>query len=139
MKENEYIIYKEKKKMNLAIEFDKVGRKRIKIDKSAKLDDLKDLIEKEIFLPKNSQKLLFGFPPKELLDDMQTLESLGVKSGDKIMVQENNSNNQNTTQNVQGEKMVCKKPLFVTPHNNSGVVVRRIVEANNACLFNSIG
>eukprot|EP01091_Cochliopodium_minus_P017666 TRINITY_DN6979_c0_g1_i1.p1 TRINITY_DN6979_c0_g1~~TRINITY_DN6979_c0_g1_i1.p1 ORF type:complete len:310 (-),score=94.64 TRINITY_DN6979_c0_g1_i1:69-998(-) len=125
--------------MNLAIE-SKVGRKRVKIDKTAKLIDLKDMIEKEIFIPKNQQKLLNGFPPLELIDDEKTLEALGVRSGDKIMVQEAiGTSSSGSNDSVPQDKMVCKRPLFVTSHNDQGTVVRRIVDANNACLFNCIG
>ena len=121
-------------KRNLVIET-KQGRTKMEAAAGSKLSDLKELIKNKIGIPVEAQKLLLGFPPKELLGDEKTLDELGVKGSDKIIVQEVA---QQASPASSGETS-SKKQLWVPSHDNTGILVRRVVPADNSCLFNSIG
>lgn len=75
------------------------------------------------------QRILFGFPPKELqiIDKSAALSSLAIKSGDTLIVEENKNApiiEQNSTANY---------------HESNELVLRRhIVPADNSCLFASV-
>jgi hypothetical protein len=55
--------------------------------------DLLTVIEKEVKVPRAEQRLMLGFPPKELdlSNKAQALSEAGIKSGDSIMVETSSS------------------------------------------------
>ncbi|CAE7822797.1 OTU2 [Symbiodinium microadriaticum] len=69
-------------------------------------------------VPRPCVQLLAGFPPKALelpKDRSATVSSLGLRSGESLIVRE------------------------VEPEGARGIVVRRVIEADNSCLFNAVG
>jgi ubiquitin thioesterase OTU1 len=75
--------------------------------------------------------LLKGYPPKPLqsVDPSATLESIGIITGDTLIVK---------------EMETAKSQVIGQPHTsdkilNGGPLMRKIVPADNSCLFTSIG
>eukprot|EP00931_Biecheleriopsis_adriatica_P104863 TRINITY_DN79480_c0_g1_i1.p1 TRINITY_DN79480_c0_g1~~TRINITY_DN79480_c0_g1_i1.p1 ORF type:complete len:288 (+),score=54.22 TRINITY_DN79480_c0_g1_i1:52-915(+) len=88
----------------------------IPTDKSigAFLDD----VSAALSVPKACVQLLGGFPPKPLdlpADLSLAVSTLGLRSGDSLIVRE------------------------VEPEGAKGVVVRRVIDSDNSCLFNAVG
>jgi len=98
-------------------------------------------------------KLLSGFPPKplDISDRDKSISSIGIKSGDTIIFQitssskAENSTNQNTNtgktacppQNPQATSDISHKKLKTSDSSHSKLH-RKVVPADNSCLFTSI-
>lgn len=81
-----------------------------------------------------SVKLLRGFPPKPLegLDSATTLAELHLKSGETLIAEEDMS-----ARKVQLEKNYRDEMSKQCEHG-AGILTRRIVPADNSCLFTSV-
>lgn len=90
------------------------------------LDELQDAIQKSTTIEKGKQKIKSGFPPKNLsLDDKSaSLTDLGLRSGDTLVVER--SEQTAAPQMAQGGAFTKG-------------IRRKVVPANNSCLFASVG
>jgi len=90
------------------------------------LDQLQVIIETSTGIAKHHQKIKTGFPPKPLaLDDTSaTLTTLGLRSGDTLVVEKSENTAPQIQQGVGGISKGIK---------------RKVVPANNSCLFASVG
>jgi len=75
---------------------------------------------------------LNGFPPKavNLANKDATLEALGIKNGDQLILKECGSQ-------VGIQKGVEEGP-YIPPSEKKGHFVRRIMPGDNSCLFHSL-
>eukprot|EP01137_Pigoraptor_chileana_P003124 Opistho-2@42876 len=127
------------------------GRKPIKeLSASATLADLRGIIFSITSIEPERQKLLSGFPPKEVVadDDSVTVSSLGIRNGDSLRVdvrevaRTDEPHASVVRRNVNGrEEVVVRHDELsrVHPTDDVGSLMRRVVQSDNSCLFNSIG
>lgn len=83
-------------------------------------------------VPASAQRLLLGFPPRsiDLSDGERRLGELGIHSGDTLIVEED------TSKPSAGSPVVTKRTMEVM--EALPVLARRVVPADNSCLFTSI-
>lgn len=100
---------------------------------SSSVGKLKDLIEQETHIPKDCIKVRQGYPPKviDLGKESEPLSSLPFRSGDTLIVEEDPSLRQQRQQHVDNT-------LQAQINTSSGMLMRKVVPANNSCLFTSI-
>ncbi|XP_076351050.1 yod1 deubiquitinase [Tachypleus tridentatus] len=84
-------------------------------------------------------KILAGFPPKplDISDRCRNLQNLPIKSGDTLIVQEETFQRKETLVAKDEEKSQGKVNL-PNIQKPSGILIRRVVPANNSCLFTSV-
>ncbi|XP_071484253.1 ubiquitin thioesterase OTU1-like [Diadema antillarum] len=123
----------------------KNGRKKLEgLTTESTVSHLLNKIFEFTRIPGKSQKLLHGYPPKPLdtSDESLKLSSLPFKSGDMVIVEEdptkkevlsassNSDKNQSDKITSGGRELKSKPP--------KGILTRRVVPADNSCLFVSI-
>ncbi|XP_063811256.1 ubiquitin thioesterase OTU1 [Pseudophryne corroboree] len=76
-----------------------------------------------------TQRVMVGYPPAslDLSDGDATLRDLPIKSGDTLIVEEDKS------RPTSSKKTINDRTIFETP-----TIVRRVVPADNSCLFTSV-
>lgn len=97
---------------------------------------LKQLISKVTNIPSDQQKIYYGYPPKpvNLSDDNLQLSGCPFRSGDLLIVEEN----------LTGSSARCFQPtaqesaVTVKSEKKQGMLIRKVVPANNSCLFTSV-
>lgn len=103
-----------------------------------------DLIERAAALcnqPTAGIKLLMGFPPKPILRFEDSVEAVGLKSGDTIIVEVVPNSRTNVT-NVKvddTESSNLKNVAAPEVGDEMPLILRKIVPADNSCLFTSMG
>jgi len=102
--------------------------------------DLQRLVAELTNIPKESQKILIGFPPHPIKFDGEAapLNSLPICSGDTLVIEEDRSKTAAPAQ------VPAKRRTIPTSNSNfslsgQGVMTRKVVPANNSCLFTAIG
>jgi ubiquitin thioesterase OTU1 len=99
------------------------GVKRDLLPVGATLSDLKGLAKAVSGIEVLRQILKSGYPPKLIqASDHETLESLGIRSGETIIVEEGPSVEPSQLRDSEGK-----------------VMLRRVIASDNSCLFNSVG
>jgi ubiquitin thioesterase OTU1 len=113
--------------------------------------DLKKEISKISNIPASRIALKIGYPPQRLdFPENTTLGNIGIQSGETIIAEEDldapktnlnavnvNSHTQRTS--PKKEKMVTEPNNFSQIPNPEGLImIRRVIPADNSCLFNSI-
>lgn len=116
------------------------------------LCDLQSLIANKTGVQKENQKILFSYPPKEInsYDPNNLISDLGIRKGETLILQEiENPSDNGSLGNQQTEEMESEEVVFVKEssksidHHNSGrmsggQLARKVVPADNSCLFRSI-
>lgn len=105
----------------------KNGRKKLEgLTMKSTISHLLQKISEFTEIPSKSQKLLHGYPPKplDLSNEGQELASLPFKSGDMVIVEEDETSNKTDVSQGSGEA--------------KATVTRRVVPSDNSCLFMSI-
>jgi len=94
------------------------------------LSELLEVISTTTGVPPNKQRVMSGFPPKELdlSNSSKALQEMTIRSGDTLIVEENKG-----AQQQQQQQQVAHAPPPPQPK-----LVRRVVPADNSCLFASI-
>lgn len=100
---------------------------------SSTIGKLKELIEQATSIPRDCIKVRQGYPPKviDLSKDSESLSSLPFRSGDTLIVEEDASLCKQQQQNVDNT-------LQAQINNSTGMLMRKVVPANNSCLFTSV-
>lgn len=86
-----------------------------------------------------------GFPPKPVFDMDRTLLELGIKSKDTLIVEglpaKSKVEAPKPVQVIQHPESSYEPKMddFKVPSSDGAFVYRRIIEANDSCLFNSLG
>ncbi|KAK6631621.1 hypothetical protein RUM44_006150 [Polyplax serrata] len=120
----------------------KSGQTVIKeLSKTSTVQDLKVHLSQKFKISPNALHVLSGFPPKplNLSNVTQTLEAIGLNSGDTLIVEE-----KGCVQNKENEKPMLTADeitahIFEEQLNCPGILMRKVVPADNSCLFTSIG
>ncbi|XP_062842607.1 ubiquitin thioesterase OTU1 [Trichomycterus rosablanca] len=95
------------------------------------VQELKDKVEELTGIPCNVQKIMVGYPPSslDLSDKDAHLKDYPIKSGDTLIVEE-----EKNKPKVETNSTTPKTPLL----DCSPVLERRVVPADNSCLFTSV-
>ena len=107
---------------------------------NSKVSELKSQLSTITGVPADKLQVLSGFPPKalDLSKDDQSLDDAGITSGDTFIVEEKT---QVTNIQVKNEMDLPRSHI----HNSDvfshipGILMKKIVPADNSCLFTSIG
>ena len=101
------------------------------------IDELKSKITELTKIPSTAVKILKGFPPivVEMMNSNDTLASIKLRSGDTLIVEEDQSllKQAREEQNVQ-----LMRDIQSQWQSSNGVLTRQIVPANNSFLFTSV-
>lgn len=111
---------------------------------NSSISDLKREISKLSDIPPSRISFKLGYPPQRVeLPDNTILENVGIQSGETIIAEENANASQSTTANIAtnnksqaGQKP--EEPLEQKPNPEGLIMIRRVIPADNSCLFNSI-
>ncbi|KJE97376.1 ubiquitin thioesterase OTU1 [Capsaspora owczarzaki ATCC 30864] len=121
------------------------------------LTELRGLLVSLCSIHPDNQKILSGYPPKELVDPSgggaSTLAELGIKSGETLRIEPSNAapasasqpqptpqQNAKTGQALSGLSGLpgSSAKAGLEAQSRARKLVRRVVPADNSCLFNSI-
>lgn len=90
-------------------------------------------------IPVDSIKLLFGFPPKTIQKLEGTIEDAGLKSGDTIIAEVDSTSTSVQQLKVKTESNTLKHVTEQEVGNEVPLILRKVVPADNSCLFTSLG
>ncbi|XP_050432475.1 ubiquitin thioesterase OTU1 [Adelges cooleyi] len=111
----------------------------IKISPNCDLTDLKEQLSVLSDIPSNSIKLLFGFPPKPILQFDGSVADAGIKSGDTIIAEVDTSSSGVKETKIQTENAILKHVIEQEVGDGLPLILRKVVPADNSCLFTSMG
>ncbi|XP_015596204.1 ubiquitin thioesterase OTU1 [Cephus cinctus] len=104
-----------------------------------KISELKAKLSELTGISSKSLHVLAGFPPKavDLSKEAATLEESGILSGDTLIVEEKLTvcNGEEKPEEIPRSHIVNSENIVESP----GVLMKKIVPADNSCLFTSIG
>ena len=100
---------------------------------SSTVGKLKDLISQNTKIPRDCIKIRQGYPPKvvDISCDDKELSTLPFRSGDTLVVEEDVSLRQRRREKIDND---LQKQINM----GQGILMRKVVPANNSCLFTSI-
>lgn len=92
-------------------------------------------------------QLLHGFPPKPLIcDDDKSLDGVGIKNGDILIVEEKPMSAEEKQAKEAAERLIQDEILAAelaaqseAGNEGTGIMMKQEVPADNSCLFTSIG
>lgn len=106
---------------------------------SCTVSDLTEQVSALSAIPVRNIKILLGFPPKPIEKCDGTVGDAGLKSGDTIIA-EVNSNSADVQQvKVENESTILKHITDQEVGNELPLILRKVVPADNSCLFTSMG
>lgn len=101
------------------------------------ITNLKIKISKLVNIPQEKINILTGFPPVtlEISNNSQTLKSIGIRNGETLIVDEK------TSEIVTQISGTMENDIRIAEELNSsnGILMKKVVPADNSCLFTSIG
>ncbi|XP_031832087.1 yod1 deubiquitinase [Nomia melanderi] len=104
-----------------------------------KVSELKSKLAEITGIPVKALHVLGGFPPKaiNLNDETATIEKSGIVSGDTLIVEEKppQYNGERNPDEIGRSHIVNSEKFVDTP----GVLMKKVVPADNSCLFTSVG
>lgn len=108
------------------------------------LRELKLLSAQVTDIHEKCMKIFHGYPPKPLqsVSDLDTLASLSLRSGDTLIIEEDansvadDSSSTNTSEPLGNDSRNQMQPEISCRTN--GILTKRVVPADNSCLFTSI-
>lgn len=112
------------------------------LSKSSTVHDLKVQLSQKCKISPNALHVLSGFPPKpiNLANVSLTLDAIGLSTGDTLIVEEKVEYLQNKENENPLPKSEDKTDLiFQEQLSCPGTLMRKVVPADNSCLFTSIG
>lgn len=94
---------------------------------------LKDMISEATKIPRDCIRVRQGYPPKviDLSCDGKELSALPFRSGDTLLVEEDSSLRKKKIENVDSV-------LHAQISHSRGMLMRKVVPADNSCLFTSV-
>uniref|UniRef100_A0A2S2PTC0 Ubiquitin thioesterase OTU n=1 Tax=Schizaphis graminum TaxID=13262 RepID=A0A2S2PTC0_SCHGA len=90
-------------------------------------------------IPVDGIRLLFGFPPKSIQKLEGTIEDIGLKSGDTIIAEVDSTSTGVQQLKVKTESNILKHITEQEVGNEVPLILRKVVPADNSCLFTSLG
>uniref|UniRef100_U5EMM2 Ubiquitin thioesterase OTU n=1 Tax=Corethrella appendiculata TaxID=1370023 RepID=U5EMM2_9DIPT len=121
----------------------KTGQHILKdLDKTTTVEIFKNKITELTQISENGLHILFGFPPKplDLSKNDDTISNLGINNGDTLIVdekplsEEEKLNLEKIKQFERDAKLAAELAA-----EDMGILLKKVVPADNSCLFTSIG
>ncbi|CAK9811713.1 Ubiquitin thioesterase OTU1 [Anthophora plagiata] len=104
-----------------------------------KVCKLKSKLSEVTGIPGEALHVLGGFPPRaiDLNDESSSLDVIGILSGDTLIVEEKPPlyNGKQKSEEIGRSHIVDEETFTNTP----GVLMKKVVPADNSCLFTSVG
>lgn len=105
-----------------------------------KLGKLRSKLVEITGIPAEALHVLGGFPPSpiNLNDETSSLEACGIISGDTLIIEEKPplcNGKQQSDQDIGRSHIIDERDFANTP----GVLMKKVVPADNSCLFTSVG
>ncbi|CAK9823524.1 Ubiquitin thioesterase OTU1 [Anthophora retusa] len=104
-----------------------------------KVCKLKSKLSEVTGIPGEALHVLGGFPPRaiDLNDESSSLDVIGILSGDTLIVEEKPPlcNGKQKSEEIGRSHIVDEETFTNTP----GVLIKKVVPADNSCLFTSVG
>ncbi|CAK9800766.1 Ubiquitin thioesterase OTU1 [Anthophora quadrimaculata] len=104
-----------------------------------KVCKLKSKLSEVTGIPGEALHVLGGFPPRaiDLSDESSSLDVIGILSGDTLIVEEKPPlyNGKQKSEEIGRSHIVDEETFTNTP----GVLMKKVVPADNSCLFTSVG
>jgi len=106
------------------------GMQQLEVEAATALGLFRFMVEASSGIPAEEQRILTGFPPKALEGSADsTLEALGVRSGDQLIVERAAGSGEVKQGHTDGK--------YIPPSPEKGFFVRRIMPSDNSCLFHT--
>lgn len=102
------------------------------------MSDLREQASALSDIPVPRIKLLLGFPPKLIQGFDRSVEDSGLKSGDTIIAEADSSGAAHQI-TAETESNVLKHVTELEVSDGVPLILRKIVPADNSCLFTSMG
>lgn len=118
------------------------------LTKDDTVSDLKQQLSLKCQIAQNALYVLSGFPPKpiNLTNNSSSIDSVGIHTGDTLIVEEKLVNLQNKENENPVPPVDESISNIATAANDQtlacpcpGILMRKVVPADNSCLFTSIG
>lgn len=105
------------------------------LNSSSTLLELKNSISQLTGLEQGQFKILMGYPPKQInnLNESSTLSQNSIKDGELFTLEESLSNSTSSSSSVKSVEPIPKKQI-----EDKGALLRKVVPADNSCLFTSV-
>lgn len=103
--------------------------------------DLKTVLSEITEIPETNLHILTGFPPKplDISDESSTIKTVGIVNGDTLIL-EDKAGASIAKRNQEASDEEFAKSLAAAENNEfNGVLMKKVVPADNSCLFTSIG
>lgn len=99
--------------------------------------ELKAHISAVTKIPTTDLQVLSGYPPSplDLSANEKTLQSCNIKSGDTLIVEEKESVGNEHDFLLESQRHILDQQYSDSP----GILMKKVVPADNSCLFTSIG
>ena len=101
------------------------------------VDDLKMIAAEHAHIPSSALRLLAGFPPKpvDVTDGSRSLQSLNIRHGDTVIVEEDSRIDPPPVTLTEGHSDSVLREIQSQYLSGGGILTRQVVPANNSCLF----
>uniref|UniRef100_A0A0K8TSL9 Ubiquitin thioesterase OTU n=1 Tax=Tabanus bromius TaxID=304241 RepID=A0A0K8TSL9_TABBR len=113
------------------------------LDAATTIANLKAKVSEVTQIPQSVLHILIGFPPKplDLSKDLESISSSGVSNGDILIVEERQKEESSPppAANTYEEDAKLAQHLSAEEENDMGILLKKVVPADNSCLFTSIG
>lgn len=117
----------------------RAGTFKMTVPLTCSLYDLREQVSALSEIPVTSVKLLLGFPPKPIRTFEGLVVDAGLKTGD-IIIAEIDTNSANVQQvKAETESSVLKHVTEQEVGDGVPLILRKVVPADNSCLFTSMG
>lgn len=118
----------------------RTGNFSITVPLTLTVSDLTERVAALCNQPATSLKLLMGFPPKTILMVENSVEDVGLKSGDTIIVEVDPNSCTNVPKvKVDTGSSNLKHVTTQEVGDEMPLILRKVVPADNSCLFTSMG
>lgn len=90
-------------------------------------------------IPVASIRLLMGFPPRPLPSYDGSVADAGLKSGDTLIAELDSTSAGHKQARAEAESEILKHVTGQETSNEVPLILRKVVPADNSCLFTSMG
>lgn len=117
----------------------RLGTFPMTIPLNCSISSLKEQVSVLSEIPVANIKLFFGFPPKSIHKLEGTIEDAGLKSGDTITAEVDSSSASVQQLKVETKTNTLKHVTDQEVGDEVPLILRKVVPADNSCLFTSMG
>lgn len=115
------------------------------LDAESSVVDLKRTLSALTEIPETNLYILSGFPPKplDISNESSTIKTVGIVSGDTLILEDKAGASLSTNAKLRDQEAsdeeFAKSLAAVEDSEFNGILMKKVVPADNSCLFTSIG